>query len=182
MGFVSKSKLPRLGREHYRGRAMVFWTHTFVSRATGWLDPAFHGHFQRVLLHTCARYKLACPVYVLMPDHWHLIWAGLSDEADQWVASAFLRKHVRDVLTPGIQLQDRAHDHVLRPDERSRSALVQTCRYVRENPVRAGLVQTADVWPYAGTVFAGYPDLDLREERGWEMFWKAYYRVAGEVL
>ena len=67
-----KSKLPRLSREWYRGRAAVFWTHTMEDRATGWLDAGFHGQFREVLLHVCARYAVACPAYVLMPDHWHV--------------------------------------------------------------------------------------------------------------
>jgi REP element-mobilizing transposase RayT len=37
-------------------------------------------------------------------------------------------------------------DHVLRNDE----SYTQKWKYVRENPVRAGLVSRADDWPYQG--------------------------------
>jgi REP element-mobilizing transposase RayT len=37
-------------------------------------------------------------------------------------------------------------DHILRNDE----SYSEKCEYVRENPVRAGLVQQAEDWPYQG--------------------------------
>ncbi len=39
-------------------------------------------------------------------------------------------------------------DHVLRSNE----SYSQKWNYVRENPVRAGLVENADDWPYAGEI------------------------------
>jgi REP element-mobilizing transposase RayT len=39
-------------------------------------------------------------------------------------------------------------DHVLRSNE----SYAEKWNYVRENPVRAGLVQSADDWPYAGEI------------------------------
>ena len=91
MAFERKATLPRLPREWYQGRAAVFWTHTIEDRATGWLDERFHRRVREVLLHTCARYGLACPAYVLMPDHWHLVWLGLTETSDQHTATRFLR-------------------------------------------------------------------------------------------
>src|SRR5450432_1492415 len=101
MPFIQKSKLPRLPRQAYQGHVSVFWTHTFIDRATGWLDHDFHARFREVLLHACSRYKVACPVYVLMPDHWHLIWMGLARESNQATATAFLRRK----LAPSLAFQ-----------------------------------------------------------------------------
>jgi REP-associated tyrosine transposase len=39
-------------------------------------------------------------------------------------------------------------DHILRTAE----SYVEKWNYVRENPVRAGLVQTANDWPYQGEI------------------------------
>jgi REP element-mobilizing transposase RayT len=44
--------------------------------------------------------------------------------------------------------QRRFFDHVLRNEE----SYAQKWEYVRENPVRAGLVANADDWPYAGEI------------------------------
>jgi len=178
MHFVAKSKLPRLARGYYQGCAAVFWTHTFEHRATGWLTEAFHQQFCTVLLHACARYQLACPMYVLMPDHWHLVWLGISDESDQLAATTFLRRHARESLPSNARLQDRAHDHVLRNEERKQSSFADTCTYVRENPVRAGLVTNSADWPYLGAMISGYPDIHPTNANFWEKFWKIYQRRA----
>jgi REP element-mobilizing transposase RayT len=177
---TQKSHLPRLPRTGYQGRAFVFWTHTFENRATGWLIDSFHARFREVLLHACARYQLACPIYVLMPDHWHLVWIGLGEASDQMLATAFLRRNLREALAPA-KLQDRAHDHVLRDRERERDAFTATCRYIRENPLRAGLVRTWPEWPALGAMLAGYPVLDLRDGSFWEDFWKIYDLLAKQA-
>jgi len=68
--------LPRLAPEAYRGRAVVFWTHTVKRRGTGWLDDAWHSAFRELALHAAARECVLCPIYTLMPDHLHLVWMG----------------------------------------------------------------------------------------------------------
>lgn len=155
---------------------MVFWTHTIEGRATGWLDEAFHSQFREVMVHACARYRLACPAYVLMPDHWHVVWMGMADGSDQRLATAFLREHIARALGD-VRLQDRAHDHVLREEERKKGAFERACHYVRENPVRAGLVKEWREWSFAGAVISGYPNVDPRQADFWGRFWKIYTRA-----
>ncbi len=176
MTFTPKSKLPRLGREFYQGRAFVMWSHTMAGRATGWLNEAFHLQFRELLVHTCHRHELATPVYVLMPDHVHLVWLGLRETSDQWLATAFLRQHLAPRFGSG-RLQDRAHDHVLREDERERGIFEAACTYVCHNPERAALTAAWREWPYAGSVVPGYPDLDVRTAGFWPTFWKIYNRM-----
>lgn len=171
--FVPKSKLPRLKREFYQGHAFVLWTHTLENRATGWLDDSFHARFREILLHASMRYGLACPCYVLMPDHGHMVLVGLSDSSDQRLATALLRKHLAPALG-SVRLQDRAHDHVLRESERERGAFQSACEYVLANPERAGLCVQWREWPYLGAMVPGYPRLDPRLLGFWEDFWKLH--------
>ena len=154
----------------------MFWTHTIEYRTTGWLDERFHRLFREVLLHACARYGWACPAYVLMPDHWHLVWLGLTETSDQHTATRFLRQHMGDKFGTA-QLQDRAHDRVLREEQRKRGAFITACGYGRENPVRAGLCAKWQEWPFAGAMVAGYPELDTRDEAYWELFWRIYAKL-----
>ena len=177
MPFTPKSKLPRLSREWYQSRAVVFWTHTIEGRVTGWLDDRFHQRFREVLLHACSRYALACPVYVLMPDHWHVVWMGLAPKSDQRLAAAFFREHITPQLGEA-KLQDRPHDRVLREEQRKRGAFMNACDYVRENPVRGGLTSNWRDWPYVGAAVSGYPDLNPQRADFWEIFWKIYNRSA----
>ena len=68
--------LPRLERWCYQAFAAVHWTMKVEPAVPGWLTEPFHGDFRTVLLHACAREKLFCPAYCLMPDHLHLMWLG----------------------------------------------------------------------------------------------------------
>ncbi|MBI2510619.1 MAG: hypothetical protein HYV96_01455 [Opitutae bacterium] len=165
--------LPRLPVEHYRGQAIVFWTHTVALRATGWLDECFHAAFRETMLHAAVREQLLCPVYVLMPDHLHLLWMGVAEESDQRVATRFLR----ETLAPSFstaKLQHQPHDHVLKEAERQRGAFVATCAYVLENPVRAALCSRREDWRFSGCIVPGYPRLDPRVPEFWERFWAIY--------
>jgi REP element-mobilizing transposase RayT len=171
-------RLPRLDPVWYSGTALVIWTHTVRDRTTGWLDANFHSRFRELLTHACARHHLACPAYVLMPDHLHLVWLGISDDANQLRATKFLREHLASRLTPH-SLQPQAHDHVLREEARTRGALASTCHYVFANPERAGLVPAWQAWPHPGAMIAGYPNLDPRDQDYWARFWRIHGKLTG---
>ncbi len=144
-------------------------------RATGWLKPGFHPLFRELLLHTMARHHLLCPIYCLMPDHLHLLWMGVAEEADQRKAARFFRQQVNDLLDrslPGVRFQKQAYDHVLRQHEKGPDAVRGMAWYILQNPVRAGLVSRAEEWRYLGAMVPGYPTLHPLEERYWDKFWK----------
>jgi putative transposase len=87
--------------------------------------------------------------YVLLPDHLHLFAAPgrLEIELDKWVRYWKLRfSAARQV--PAQQWQTDHWDKRLRSDESYDSKW----EYVRNNPVRAGLVKTAYEWPYQGEI------------------------------
>jgi len=174
--FPARSHLPRLPSEHYRAHAFVHWTLTIDDRATGWLTSAFHHAWRLTLLHTCARYGLACPAYVLMPDHAHLLLLGLRSDSNQRTAIEFLRKHLRPELAP-YDWQKQAHDHVLRDTEREHGAFQATARYILENPVRAGLCANAADYTYVGCCVPGYPDLNLHAADYWDLLWRIHNRL-----
>jgi len=177
--------LPRLEPEAYQGFAVVFWTITLERRTTGWLDSDFHRVFRELLLHAAAREGLACPAYVLMPDHLHVVWMGLRLRSDQLRAMRFLRKHLaRELAGRGaagqFELQKQSHDSVLREHERAQGAFAKACFYVFDNPRRAGLVEDPCLWPHFGAVLPGYPFLKPVEENFWSEFWKLYWRLREE--
>ena len=62
----------------------------------------------------------------------------------QWTAKAILRNSG----LPAPLWQSEFFDHLLRSDESYGSKWT----YVRENPVRAGLAQSPEDWPYAGEI------------------------------
>ena len=94
--------------------------------------------------------------FVIMPDHPQLFCAndGSSGEAPlshfigpfkQWTA-----KRMMAIGVPGPIWQKQFFDHLLR----SPQSYGDKWTYVRENPVRAGLVARAKDWPYAGEIEA----------------------------
>jgi REP element-mobilizing transposase RayT len=81
-----------------------------------------------------------------MPDHIHLFVRRSDDFVlTSWVAG--LKRAISVALRAGHQLwQPGFFDHVLRSDE----SYGQKWLYVRDNPVRAGLVSESAAWPYQG--------------------------------
>ena len=74
-----------------------------------------------------------------------------------------------------------AYHHVLLENERERGAFVSIVHYIKENPVRAGLVAGAKAWPHTGCAVPGYPARDPREEKFWEVFWKIFSKHTSSV-
>jgi len=90
--------------------------------------------------------------YVIMPDHIHLFVRGNPDFLlGRWVAG--LKRVVAAAVTGGRHIWQRGFfDHVIRNSE----SYAQKRDYVRQNPVRAGLVSHAEEWPFQGEIVAIY--------------------------
>lgn len=93
--------------------------------------------------------------FVVMPDHIHFFCTCDVDETNSSLSrfvGAFKEWSSKQITRQlGIQppiWQPEFFDHLLRSDE----SYADKWLYVRENPVRAGLVQTAEDWPYAGEI------------------------------
>jgi REP element-mobilizing transposase RayT len=86
--------------------------------------------------------------YVIMPDHIHLFVRGNLDfSLAQWVR-VLKRSLSREILTASPHWQQGFFDHLIRHSE----SYSQKWEYVRQNPVRAGLVASADAWPWQGEI------------------------------
>ncbi len=89
--------------------------------------------------HTEGRWYLN--IFLLMPDHVHLIAAFPTDGEMSKIIGSWKRLTARRA---GISWQRNYFDHRIRADE----GLEQKVEYVRQNPVRAGLVKRQEDWPY----------------------------------
>jgi len=175
-----QSYLRRLEAENYRNLAIVHWTHAMKDRKKGWLTAEFHQRFRELLLHAGGKYAAWCPAYCLMPDHFHLIWMGISEGTDQKLATQWLRREVnRELRQADAILQRQAYDRILRNSERDQFAFEKLIGYVMDNPLRAGLVEESADWPFRGSILPGYPSVfrSAGDEDYWERFWKVYYSV-----
>lgn len=83
-----------------------------------------------------------------MPDHLHALVAPRDRDAKITQYSAGLKRQVRRQTQAEWKWQDGVFDRLLRREESAEAKWV----YMRENPVRAGLVGRWEDWPY----FIGY--------------------------
>ena len=110
-----------------------------------------HFAFVQFAQHAELKLNIAVGRYVIMPDHVHLfVPSGADFSLGRWIGplkqalagAANLSRQVGQIWQEGF------FDHVLRSDE----SYSQKWNYVRENPVRAGLVNSAEEWPYQGEI------------------------------
>jgi REP element-mobilizing transposase RayT len=89
--------------------------------------------------------------YVIMPDHVHL-FVRLSGPITVGIWVRGLKRAMlhgaRECRSDARLWQPGFFDHVMRHDE----SYSQKWEYVRENPVRKGLVSRAEDWPYGGEI------------------------------
>jgi REP element-mobilizing transposase RayT len=99
------------------------------------------------------RHGWAVGRYVIMPDHVHFF---CSAELESKTLQTFMqrwkewssKRAKRELGFREDLWQEEFFDHVLRSSESYR----EKWDYVRQNPVRAGLVANADDWPWQGEI------------------------------
>jgi REP element-mobilizing transposase RayT len=129
---------------HVQKSDRTFFT-TFVTKERKVLSPeardivlaaCLHFHEKRINLHAA----------VVMPDHVHIIFGILRDSNKEEYSLAEILNSIKGFSshainkieeTKGQVWLDESFDHVLRHDE----ALNQKIEYLRQNPVRRGLVR-----------------------------------------
>lgn len=84
--------------------------------------------------------------YVVMPDHLHLFCApqDLECEIEAWIA--YWKRQFGKLQPSAPRFQSRGFHHRLRRSDNYEAKL----DYVLNNPVRAGLVEHVDSWPFRG--------------------------------
>jgi REP element-mobilizing transposase RayT len=140
---------PRLQRifPHHPVFFITFCTH---HRRKLLASDAVHAAFVAFALQANSQHSIAVGRYVIMPDHLHLFVRGPEDfQLGSWVGM-LKQALAKRIALPGTSpiWQRGFFDHVLRSDE----SYSQKWNYVRENPVRAGLVTNAGDWPYSGEI------------------------------
>lgn len=168
-----RDNLKRLSRAHYQGDAIVHWTQTVRDRKRGWLNAVFFYRLRELLTHTLFRYGLVCPIFCLMPDHFHMVWIGLFEDSDQLNAMKHFRTRCNESIERvGFELQDQAYDNVFKDDQRQDAEFRNACEYIARNPERAELVGVDQFasYPFSGCLIPGYPELRPFAIDYWDRF------------
>src|SRR3954466_5820873 len=119
-----------------------------VRRSSIYLDDRDRRRFLALLAEVVDRYALRCHAYCQMTNHYHLALttadANLSRAIQQLnvdYAQWWNWRHQRS----GHVFQSRFHAQVVQDE----AYLVNVCRYIVLNPVRAGIVGAAEEWPWS---------------------------------
>ncbi|MGH9728409.1 MAG: REP-associated tyrosine transposase [Candidatus Acidiferrales bacterium] len=101
------------------------------------------------LAETRARRKLMLLAYCLMPTHLHLLVAPSDDDRLSGVMREVKIRSAKRIQasrrTQKMVWQARYFDRIMR----HRQELSETLEYIHLNPVKDGLVKTADKWPWS---------------------------------
>ena len=143
-------KLPPRLQWIFAHNPVFFVTFCTYKRRRILASDAVHAALVAFASEASSQHNIAVGRYVITPDHVHLFVRGSDDfQLGPWVGrlKQALAKQIAPAGTPPIW-QRGFFDHLLRSDE----SYGQKWNYVRENPVRAGLVTNAEDWPYSGEI------------------------------
>jgi putative transposase len=107
--------------------------------------------FDRTLAEALERVRMRLLAFCLMPDHWHLVvWPrrdGELSDFTRWLTMTHTQRwHAhRGTAGQGHLYQGRYKSFPIQSGE----PLVEVCRFVERNPVRSGLVDRAQDWPWS---------------------------------
>ena len=119
-----------------------------VRRTSIYLDDVDRHRFLALLADVVQRYALGCHAYCEMTNHYHL--AVTTTDAN-------LSRAVHQLNGDYAQWWNRRHEHVGHVFQARFNAqivqddayLVNVCRYIVLNPVRAGMVRSPEQWPWS---------------------------------
>lgn len=116
--------------------------------------PEFHSIFEEVWVNLEALHGWTVGPFVIMPDHVHFLCRGGRENATplstfigkwkEWTAKYANRR----LRSPTPLWQREFFDHLLR----SSDSPGKTADYFWYNPVRAGIVEEPEDWPYRGNL------------------------------
>lgn len=140
---------PRLGRVFYQ--FPIYYITFCTTQKQPVLDNSkVHDLFRAYAEKGARDFDVAVGRYVIMPDHIHLFVRGHPEfRLAYWVRG--LKRAISDGMNsdrkPGLW-QSSFFDHLLRHSESYHAKW----NYVVQNPVRAGLVKSADDWQFQGEI------------------------------
>jgi putative transposase len=139
---------PRVGFFHITTRA--------VAQTPAFFDDIDRVSFLRLLGDCVARFDWTLYAYCLMTTHYHLLVDASRESVSagmQRLNGLHARRVNRRLGRSGHLFAARYSPWVVDTEEHA----LATCRYVLMNPVRAGLCERADEWPWSGSRYGKTP-------------------------
>ncbi|WP_406698306.1 transposase [Singulisphaera sp. Ch08] len=131
------------------------------ARATVFHKEGDYDAFLEMMAEATLRVPMRIIAYCLMPNHFHLaLWPR--DDGDlsrwmHWLLTTHVRRYLRHYHSTGHVWQGRFKAFPIQADEHLRVVL----RYIERNPLRADLVERAELWRWSSLSSLGpAPTLD----------------------
>ncbi len=146
-----------------------------LNRANGrddlFTEAGDYAAFEKILAQAVERVPVRLLAYCLMPNHWHLVvWPRQDGQLAKWVRWLTLthtqRVHAhRHDAGRGHIYQGRYKSFLVSRDDH----FLAVARYVERNPVRANLVERAELWQWGSLWRRRHPkdDKDLPALSAW---------------
>jgi REP element-mobilizing transposase RayT len=143
---------PRLTRIHQSVDRPVWFVTFCTHQRRRWLaSDQVHTAFRQFTERAAQEFNVAVGRYIIMPEHVHLFVCGDPQFIlASWIGALkqTLARAANQSKSGGQIWQEGFFDHVLRSEE----SMSQKWDYIRENALRAGLVDSAEDWPYQGEI------------------------------
>ena len=165
---------------YYQDNAVCFWTSSIVNAVPVLRSPTAARRLLEILDYYRSRYGVRIIAYVIMPDHIHLaLWAEEAAQVRKFLAQVLKRSSgemaelCSKAADNGVEIAaswlKMFRDHAATGSrvrvwrERGRAfpvtdlpTLQEKLRYIHENPVRKGLVERPEDWPFSSAAhYAG---------------------------
>jgi putative transposase len=105
--------------------------------------------FLRLMTEARLRIPMRVLAFCLMPNHCHLaLWPEADGDLSRWMhwlLTAHVRRYHKHYRSSGHVWQGRFKAFPIQDDEH----LLTVLRYIERNPLRAGLVERAEDWPWS---------------------------------
>ena len=123
------------------------------------MDSTFNT-IESILIKTATDYSIVLPVYLLMPNHIHIITDSLTKETEPLKAINMFKQKTGYEFSQSfneIKWQRSFHDHIIRDEE----DLFEHVRYILYNPVRGNLVENWKDYKYKGSQVYNLNEIEM---------------------
>jgi putative transposase len=128
------------------------------ARATVFHKPGDYDAFIEIIAEASLRHPMRILAYCLMPNHFHLaLWPREDGDLSRWMhwlLTTHVGRYLRHYHSSGHIWQGRFKAFPTEADEH----LLTILRYIERNPLRAGLVDRAEAWPWSSLRWLAVPD------------------------
>jgi len=128
------------------------------ARATVFHKSGDYDAFLEVMSEATLRTPMRILAYCLMPNHFHLaLWPREDGELSRWMhwlMTTHVSRYLRHHQSTGHVWQGRFKAFPTQDDDH----LLTVLRYIEGNPLRAGLVERAEAWPWSSLRWLASPE------------------------